>query len=357
MKPAGTQHVAEFFNCSKDILNSVADIENILRQSIEASNTELISLSSHRFDPIGVTSIAVVSESHVAIHTYPEARHASIDIYTCSRGPASATILNYLKDKLEPFTTRIAVLSRGNPIEVTDTNWITDDTGSAGFDIRYHIEQEIYGKVSTYQDIRIIENETFGKMLFLDNDLQISEYDAHLYNASMASPLIDAGISLDHIAVLGGGDGGVLWELLERGAGKVTLIDIDGEVVTACKDHLKCICHDAFDDDRCEVINDDVFNYLDGTHQFDAIIYDLTMHPEAFIDMDREIFLTDLFTKIMSDLKKGGVVSVQCCSEHDKETLELTKRLLAKFLSDVKFTRTFIPSYCTSWVFASGVKL
>jgi len=356
MKPAGTQHVAEFFNCSKDILNSVDEIENILRESIETSNIELISLSSHRYDPIGVTAIAIVSESHVAIHTYPESRHASIDIYTCSRGPASARILDYLKDKLEPGTTRIAVLSRGNPIEVTDTNWITDDTGSAGFDIRYHIEKEIYAKVSTYQDIRIIENETFGKMLFLDNDLQISEYDAHLYNTSMASPLIDAGIPLDHIAVLGGGDGGVLWELLKDGAGKVTLIDIDDAVVKACKTHLTCICHDAFDDDRCEFINDDVFNYLDGTHQFDAIIYDLTMHPEAFIDMDREIFLTDLFTKIMSDLKKGGVVSVQCCSEHDKETLELTKRLLSKFLTDVNFTKTFIPSYCTSWVFGSGIK-
>ncbi|MBW2637227.1 MAG: adenosylmethionine decarboxylase [Deltaproteobacteria bacterium] len=356
MKPTGKQHVAEFFNCSKDILNDVDEIERILKESILASDIELISISSHKYAPIGVTAIAIVSESHVAIHTYPEARHASIDIYTCSRGPASATILSHLKDKLEPFTTRIAVLSRGNPIEVTDTNWITDDTGSAGFDIRYHIENEIYGKISQYQDIRIIDNETFGKMLFLDNDLQISEYDAHLYNASMASPLIDAGIPLDHIAILGGGDGGVLWELLKQSAGKVSLIDIDGEVVKACKAHLTCICHGAFDDDRCEVINDDVFNYLDGTHQFDAIIYDLTMHPEAFIDMDREIFLTDLFTKVISDLKQGGVVSVQCCSEHDKETLELTKRLLAKFLSDVKFTRTFIPSYCTSWVFASGIK-
>ncbi|MEA3470928.1 MAG: adenosylmethionine decarboxylase, partial [Thermodesulfobacteriota bacterium] len=226
MKPAGTQHVAEFFNCSKDILNNVDEIERILRESIQASDIELISLSSHRYEPIGVTSIAVVSESHVAIHTYPEARHASIDIYTCSRGQASATILDYLKDKLEPVTTRIAVLSRGNPIEVTDTNWITDDTGSAGFDIRYHIEKEIYSKLSKYQDIRIIDNETFGRMLFLDNDLQISEYDAHLYNTSMLSPLIDAGISLDHIAILGGGDGGVLCELLKQGAGKITLIDI-----------------------------------------------------------------------------------------------------------------------------------
>lgn len=356
MKPTGTQLVAEFFNCSKDILDNVTAIEEILQESIARSDVSLISLNSHSYDPIGVTSIAVISESHVAIHTYPEARHASIDIFTCSRGTASLRILDYLKEKLDPVTTRIAEISRGNPIEVTNTNWITDDTGSAGFDIRYHIDEVIFSKMSRYQDIKIIENETFGTMLFLDNDLQISEYDAHIYNERMVLPIIEAKIPLNHVAILGGGDGGVLHELLRYTTGKVTLVDIDDEVVNACKKHLKCVCHDAFDDERAEIKHDDVFTFLDGTHQFDAVIYDLTMHPEAFIDMDREIFLDNLFTKITADLKPGGMVTVQCCSDHDKETLNMTDRLLTKFFANVKFSRTFMPSYCSSWVFASGIK-
>jgi len=44
-------------------------------------------------------------------------------------------------------------------------------------------------------------------MLFLDNDLQIAEKDAHLYNKSMVSPLVEAGVPLHDVAILGGGDG------------------------------------------------------------------------------------------------------------------------------------------------------
>ena len=44
-------------------------------------------------------------------------------------------------------------------------------------------------------------------MLFLDNDLQIAEKDAHLYNKSMVSPLVEAGVPLHDVGILGGGDG------------------------------------------------------------------------------------------------------------------------------------------------------
>jgi len=356
MKPTGTQFIAEFFNCTKDILNDQDALEQILSTGITQCGVGLISINSHCYDPIGITSIAVISESHVAIHTYPEARHASIDIFTCSRdSEVSFRILEFLKDRLDPGTTRIAEISRGNPIEINNKNWITDDTGSHGFDIRYHIEEELFTRTSTYQDIRIIKNESFGRMLFLDNDLQIAEHDSFLYNRSMVEPLASAGIPLNHVAILGGGDGGVLYELLKHDPGKATLIDIDEEVINACRTYLSCVCHDAFDDERSTVIYSDVFRFLDGSHQFDAVIYDLTMHPEAFIEMDREEYLDDLFSKIRNDVKPGGVVTAQCCSEHDMETRAMTERLLNKFFTDVHFHKTFIPSYCTSWTFVSAV--
>ncbi|MBN2284092.1 MAG: adenosylmethionine decarboxylase [Deltaproteobacteria bacterium] len=357
MKPTGTQLVAEFFNCSKDIINDREAIEQVLRDGIGRSGIDLISINSHCYDPIGITSIAVISESHVAIHTYPEARHASIDIFTCSRNEGcSLKILEFFKERLAPRTTRTAEISRGNPIEVTNTNWITDDTGSAGFDIRYHIEREIFSKKSKYQDILIIENESFGRMLFLDNDLQIAEHDAHLYNSSMVRPLMKPGLSLDHVAILGGGDGGVLREVLKLNPSRVTLIDIDEEVVTACRTHLSAVCGNAFDDARTEVIYDDAFRFLDQDRRYDALIYDLTMHPEAFIDMDREEYLDLIFGKTSKALKQGGALSAQCCSGHDHETREISERILTKHFSDVTFSSTFIPSYCSPWVYASATR-
>jgi len=139
-------------------------------------------------------------------------------------------------------------------------------------------------------------------------------------NKSMVSPLIDAGIPLHNVAILGGGDGGV--------------------------------CHDAFDDERADIINDDVFRFLDNHRRFDAIIYDLTMHPETFIDMDREVFLDRLFTKIKAGLKPSGMVTAQCCSHYDEETLKVAETIMKTFFSNVRFTKTYIPSYCTPWVFS-----
>ncbi|MBN2514453.1 MAG: adenosylmethionine decarboxylase [Deltaproteobacteria bacterium] len=357
MKPVGMQIVAEFHSCTKDILNDLPAIEKILKDGIDECGFSLVGINSHRYDPIGVTSIAVISESHVAIHTYPEAHHASIDIFTCSQERESTNnLLEYFKEKLNPTTTRTAEIIRGNPIEITETNWITDVSDTIGFDIRYHFKTKLLSTMSQYQQIDIIDNEIFGKMLFLNSDLQITEYDAHLYNESLVSPLTKVPTSLKHIAILGGGDGGVLNEILKHNPDSVVLIDIDKDVIEASKMHLQCICRNAFDDHRVEIINDDVNNFLNTDRRFDAVIYDLTMHPETFINMDREEYLEDLFSKIKTCLNPGGMVTAQCCSEYDKDTLIMSERILNKFFRNVRFQTTNIPSFCTSWIFASAQK-
>ncbi len=357
MKPVGMQIVAEFHNCSKDILNDLQAIEKILSDGINQCGFSLVGINSHRYDPIGVTSIAVISESHVAIHTYPEAHHASIDIFTCSQEKESTNnLLEYFKEKLDPTTTRTAEIIRGNPIEVTETNWITDVSDTIGFDIRYHFKTKVLSTMSQYQQIDIIDNEIFGRMLFLNSDLQIAEYDAHLYNESLVSPLAGASIPMKRAAILGGGDGGVLNELLKLNPDSVVLIDIDEAVINSSKEYLQCICHDAFDDPRVEIVYDDVNNFLDTDDRFDGIIYDLTMHPETFINMDREEYLESLFAKIESRLNPGGIVTCQCCSEYDKDTYEMSSRILNKFFNHVTFRKTNVPSFCTPWIFASAQK-
>ncbi|HEU19885.1 MAG TPA: adenosylmethionine decarboxylase [Deltaproteobacteria bacterium] len=357
MKPVGMQIVAEFHNCSKDILNDLQAIEKILIDGISECGFSLVGINSHRYEPIGVTSIAVISESHVAIHTYPEAHHASIDIFTCSRDKESTNnLLEYFKKKLDPTTTRTAEIIRGNPIEVTETNWITDVSDTIGFDIRYHFKTKLLSTSSEYQQIDIIDNEIFGRMLFLNSDLQIAEYDAHLYNKSLVAPLATASIPMKRIAILGGGDGGVLNEMLKQNPDSVVLVDIDKVVVESSKEYLRCICRDAFDDHRVEIVYDDVKNFLETEHRFDGIIYDLTMHPETFINMDREEYLESLFSGIESCLNPGGMVTCQCCSEYDKDTYDMSSRILKKFFSHVAFSTTNIPSFCTPWVFATAQK-
>ncbi len=357
MKPTGKQFIAEFINCSTDILNDQQTIERVLSEGIEKCGMNLVNINSHSFNPIGVTSIAIVSESHIAIHTYPEARHASLDIFTCSNeSQLSIDLLDFLKGELNPDTVRVAEMKRGNPLEITHTDWITDLSESMGFEVRYHIEEKILNTRSEYQKIKVIKNENFGRMLFLDGELQIAAADAYIYNQSMVSPLIEAGNSLDNVAILGGGDGGVLYELLKHNPKSVTLIDIDKEVINTAKKYLTDICFDAFDDPRVAIIYADANTFLDGENDFDAIIYDLTMHPESFIKVDRKVYLEGLFAKIRNNLKENGIISVQCCSQFDWTTQGIITEILNKHFSNVAFTKSYIPSYCVSWIFASAKK-
>jgi spermidine synthase len=263
MRSRGKQFIAEFINCSTDILNDEQNIEYILSNGIKKRGLNLVSINSHCFNPIGVTSIAIVAESHIAIHTYPEARHISLDIFTCSNdSQPPVNLLHFLKEKLDPDTVRIAAVTRGNPLEITHTDWITDFSESIGFEVRYHIEEEILRTQSKHQQIDVIKNESFGRMLFLDGELQIAEADAYIYNQSMVSPFVEANNSLNSVAISGGGDGGVLHELLKYNPDSVTLIDIDKEVIKASKKYLKDICFDAFDDPKVTIINADANTFL-----------------------------------------------------------------------------------------------
>ncbi len=86
-------------------------------------------------------------------------------------------------------------------------------------------------------------------------------------------------------------------------------------MTAGCGKYLRGVCHDAFDDERVEIINDDVSRFPDNSSGFDAIIHDLTMHPEAFIDMDREAVPDNLFTKIKDGLNPSGMIPAQRCSD------------------------------------------
>jgi spermidine synthase len=357
MKPIGKHIIAELIYCSKKKLNNKAAIEKILVDGIKECGLSLVSIHGQQFSPAGVTCVAIISESHIAIHTYPEARHASVDIFTCSADQKKPfALLEYIKRELKPKTVRVADVCRGNPLEVRHADWITGFS-AVGFEVRYHIKNSLMSKRSKYQQIDVIENDNFGRILLLDKDLQIAESDAYMYNQNLVSPIVRANIPLNKILILGGGDGGVADELLHHDAKSIILVEIDKEVIDASKKYLKKICKNAYKSPRVKVIIDDAYKYMGKNKGFDAVIYDLTMHPEAFIKIDREVYLSRLFKKIKDSLNSGGMVTLQCGPEVDHQTYKMVTRMLSKHFTDVKFVKSFIPSYCVDWYFASAKKV
>lgn len=226
-------------------------------------------------------------------------------------------------------------------------NWITGPEPE-GFGIIYKIKKHLLSKRSKYQQIDIIENKAFGKMLFLDNDLQIAEKDAHIYNKSLVFPIIKAKDKLNKVAILGGGDGGILYEILKYNPKQVFLVDIDEEVIEVSKKFLKNINKNAFDNKKVKIVIDDANKFLGSHNGFDVIIYDLTMNPGSILGVDQESFLEGLFLKIKKSLSKNGLVSLQCCSEYDLKTKRLLKKMLPKYFKNITFKKLLFPHFATN---------
>jgi S-adenosylmethionine decarboxylase proenzyme len=353
MKPSGIQLLAELDGCPSGLLDNEALLKKTLVRGIKTCGLHKVSLTSHKFNPIGVTVISIISESHIAIHTYPEANHASVDIFHCSTDSHRLImLLDFLKKKLKARTVKFAKILRGRSIRVGEMNAVHSST-RYGFDVVYHYDRKVVEKKSRFQDILIVENSNFGRILFLDGDMQLSDADVDIYNRAMVEPVLN-GNNLGRVAILGGGDGGVLKELLKHKPKKATLVDLDGDVVKISRKYLKKVCGGAFSNPRTEIIIDDANNFLNNNGKLDAVIYDLTANPESLTIKSKHRFLNDMFYRIRGSLKNRGRLSMQCCSEFDRETFRLVNTVLKKYFSNIKFRKVFIPSFCEPWIFASA---
>ena len=83
LKALGKALSVELYNCNRDILNDVARVEQYLKEAALEAKATIVETVFHLFSPYGVSGVVVISESHLAIHTWPEYGYAAVDIFTC----------------------------------------------------------------------------------------------------------------------------------------------------------------------------------------------------------------------------------------------------------------------------------
>jgi S-adenosylmethionine decarboxylase len=110
---AGRHLIIDFWQARH--LKDTARVEKALREASEAAGATVLRLDLHRFESSGgVTGIAILAESHISIHTWPERGYAAIDIFMCGdTRPYDA--LPVLIDTFEPQRHEIIEHRRGNP--------------------------------------------------------------------------------------------------------------------------------------------------------------------------------------------------------------------------------------------------
>ena len=79
----GKHCILELYDCDQARLNDEAFLRTAITTAAKRAGATLLNLITHRFEPQGVTGLALLAESHISIHTWPENGYAAVDVFTC----------------------------------------------------------------------------------------------------------------------------------------------------------------------------------------------------------------------------------------------------------------------------------
>lgn len=108
---AGTHIIADFWGASQ--LDNLQLMEQALREGVEAAKATLLHIHLHHFTPNGgISGVAVLAESHISVHSWPERNYAAFDVFMCGDSDPAAAI-DVLKQAFQPSEVRLDNLLRG----------------------------------------------------------------------------------------------------------------------------------------------------------------------------------------------------------------------------------------------------
>ncbi|KAI0291607.1 saccharopine dehydrogenase [Multifurca ochricompacta] len=205
------------------------------------------------------------------------------------------------------------------------------------------VNKILHVEKSLYQDVLVFESETYGNVLVLDGVIQCTERDEFSYQEMIAHLPLASHPNPKKVLVIGGGDGGVVREVLKHeSVEKVVLCDIDEAVVRVSKQYLPHMSA-LLESPKVEVIIGDGFKFLaENTSSYDVIITDSSdpVGPAA------SLFQKPYFQLLHDALTPGGHISTQaeCLWLHLPliGQLRLTTREL---FETAEYAFTTIPTY------------
>lgn len=164
---------------------------------------------------------------------------------------------------------------------------------------------------SQYQRIKIFDTVANGRVMTLDDVVQITSRDESAYAEMLTHlPILEHG-KVERVMIVGGGDLSIADEALKhKGVKEVVLVDIDGRVIELCKKHFAEINAKAFRDRRMKVVVADAFEYLarpEAKARFDLIIGD---RPDP-IGPGKALFGETFYDRIKRALRPGGFATFQ----------------------------------------------
>jgi S-adenosylmethionine decarboxylase proenzyme len=336
-QPKGQHLLVDIKNVDASFLNSEEQLATAMISLISQSELTLLSYHCHGLEPMGVTCVGVLLESHVSFHTWPIPGVITLDLFTC--GPKSLTPLVSVIEKLfaipqkapstnkggETLLPRVIWAHKKRGFDFSDDDWNREDVeheryllGWREYEMKTQVahEQTLFQEFEVHDviDSRMNKIEEYERSLskdgsyesqhpeffkpdrvvYLDKIMQSRLSGVEAYHEALVHPAMLAHADPRRVAIIGGGEGATLREVLKhKTVQKCVMVEIDVEMVAASKKHLPQWnnCSDltgsvgsCFDDPRAEVYFEDAVGWfinrysdndkIDAMDKFDVIIMD-----------------------------------------------------------------------------------
>ncbi len=223
-------------------------------------------------------------------------------------------------------------------------------TPDAGLALK--VREHIHTRRSRFQLIEVFDTFEYGRVLTLDRLIMVSERDESAYHEMLTHVPMMIHPSPRRVLVIGGGDGGVLRELVKHDClQRAVQVEIDREVVEVCREYLPSIAS-AFDHPKVELVIEDAIRYIKGVEErFDVVIVDSTDPVGPAVDLFGEAFYRDVFAALSSE----GIVTCQIGAPiYDLDQIVRMHGRLQGIFTEAALFLTHIPTY-PSGVWTLGI--
>ena len=116
MEAYGRHLIPEMWDCKREVLNDADKIIELISDAAIEAGATVIKQFYHEFIPSGITGVAILAESHIAIHTWPVEGYVAADVFTCGMNCDPQLAVNLLISGFEPKDHTTLEVKRGSPL-------------------------------------------------------------------------------------------------------------------------------------------------------------------------------------------------------------------------------------------------
>ncbi|PTL38320.1 polyamine aminopropyltransferase [Alkalicoccus saliphilus] len=233
--------------------------------------------------------------------------------------------------------------------------WFTEKQ-TEHFGITAKIKRTFVSEQTDFQQLDMVETEEFGNMLLLDGMVMTTEKDEFVYHEMIAHVPLHTHPNPENVLVVGGGDGGVIREILKHPeVQKATLVEIDGKVIEYSKQYLPSIAG-ALEDPRVDVqVADGFMHIAESSSQYDVIMVDSTEPVGPAVNL----FTKGFYEGIAKALKGDGIFVAQTDNPwFHKQLITDAYRDISEVFPVTRLYTANIPTYPSGlWTFTLGSKV